>query len=258
VVLLRTLTIAVIAFVLLSVGFNTSVGNKPNSQPEQTIADAKLGYEEDSTFNWSGYAVQSEVGTFDNIRGSWTQPEVKCAQTGTQVAAYWIGIDGFDSESVEQLGTGTACKNGKAVHYAWFEFYPAPAKIIQTVSVAPDDQLSAEISAKGQRFTMTIRNLTSGESFTTSRVMPNAPKASVEWITEAPSALNGAGLPLSNFGSVSFTGSSASREGVSRDVRLSAWPSRQLTMVTPSGEVRANATSLSEDGQNFKVIWARH
>lgn len=242
---------------MLSVVLRATLARLPETVPPELRADVKIG-DGGTTLNWSGYAVTAENGTFDNVRGSWIQPDVKCVSGEMQVAAYWIGIDGLNTPSVEQVGTGTACKNGKATHYAWFEFYPAPAKIIQTISIAPGDRLSAEITTKGQHFTITLKNLTTGKSFKTSSVVADALKSSAEWITEAPALPNGTGLPLSNFGSVTFTGSSASLDNAASDVRLGSLPNQQLTMVTTAGELRASATPLSDAGRKFKVIWARH
>ena len=83
----------------------------------------------DGTFestNWSGYAA---TGTnFTRVTGSWVIPASTCATgSSAEYAAFWIGIDGWTSDSVEQTGTDSDCSNGKPSYYAWYEFYPNPS-----------------------------------------------------------------------------------------------------------------------------------
>ena len=52
--------------------------------------------------NWSGYAV---TGTgFNMVSGSWTVPTVICSGL-TTYSSQWVGIDGVNSDTVEQDGT---------------------------------------------------------------------------------------------------------------------------------------------------------
>ena len=73
--------------------------------------------------NWSGYAV---TGTkFTKATGSWIEPSVTCDKTtDTEWAAFWVGLDGYGSDTVEQTGTYALCRGGKVEHAAWWEFYP--------------------------------------------------------------------------------------------------------------------------------------
>jgi hypothetical protein len=52
--------------------------------------------------NWSGYA--DTAGTYTSASASWTQPAGTCSK-GDQYAAFWVGIDGYSSETVEQTGS---------------------------------------------------------------------------------------------------------------------------------------------------------
>jgi hypothetical protein len=73
--------------------------------------------------NWSGYAVQG-AGQYRSISASWTQPAVECARTPRGWSAFWVGLDGDTTNTVEQTGTEADCSNGTAVYYAWYEMYP--------------------------------------------------------------------------------------------------------------------------------------
>ena len=53
--------------------------------------------------NWSGYDVTANAGAVTSVRGSWTVPSV--SGIGSSTSSAWVGIDGANSSSVEQIGT---------------------------------------------------------------------------------------------------------------------------------------------------------
>src|SRR5947209_8132214 len=52
--------------------------------------------------NWSGYAATS--GTYTSVSASWTEPTGHCS-SGSQYSSFWVGLDGYNSGSVEQTGS---------------------------------------------------------------------------------------------------------------------------------------------------------
>ena len=52
--------------------------------------------------NWSGYAVTGARNSVSDVKGSWLVPAVHgtCGSTD-QYASFWIGIDGYNSNTVE-------------------------------------------------------------------------------------------------------------------------------------------------------------
>ena len=63
-----------------------------------------------SSFNWAGYAIKEAKDTVTSVRGSWTQQAITCPSATTlEAAAFWVGIDGFSSKTVEQTGTLALC-----------------------------------------------------------------------------------------------------------------------------------------------------
>ncbi|MGA2115128.1 MAG: G1 family glutamic endopeptidase [Bryobacteraceae bacterium] len=166
-----------------------------------------------SSENWSGYAV---TGTnITDVKGSWIVPAATCpaAQPVSprsrnqpdQYAAFWVGIDGYSSNTVEQLGTDSDCDGSNPTYYAWFEFYPHPSYTVNNFPVKPGDRISAEVSysSSSKQFTVSMTDETSGKSFSTSTSVSSAARTSAEWIAEAPSSNSGV-LPLANFGTVDF------------------------------------------------------
>src|SRR5262249_19767511 len=69
--------------------------------------------------NWSGYAV-SGFGPYQSVSSSWRQPAVDCSLTPTAWSAFWVGLDGDTTNTVEQTGTEADCSKGAAVYYAWY------------------------------------------------------------------------------------------------------------------------------------------
>ncbi len=213
--------------------------------------------------NWSGYAVTATSGSVTNAKGSWKVPTIvgTCSSTN-QYSSFWVGIDGFNSGTVEQTGTDSDCQNGVPTYYAWYEFYPHPAFVINSLTVHPGDIISAQVNFNGKSFTTTITDTTTGQSFSTSARVHSAQRSSAEWIAEAPSSSGGI-LPLANFGAVSFgtdtTGVSstcfATVNGVTGAIGSFGSNVQSITMVTNSGVVKAQPSSLSSDGTSFSVTW---
>ena len=94
--------------------------------------------------NWAGYADTND--TFNSVASSWTEPTVNCANSNSGLdgilglstldgllggpgaaSAFWVGLDGYTSTSVEQLGTDSDCDSGTPSYYAWYEMYPNPS-----------------------------------------------------------------------------------------------------------------------------------
>lgn len=211
--------------------------------------------------NWSGYALTAAKGSVTNALGSWTVPTVTCTST-TSYAAMWVGIDGYSSSTVEQTGTISYCQGGVANYYAWYEFYPSPMYEITSVPVSPGDKISAGISYSGSTFTVTINDVSTGKTSSTSQAVSSAQRSSAEWIAEAPSSGNSI-LPLANFGTAYFgmdnTGVSSTNTatigGASGPIGSFGSSVQEITMVTNSGVTEAQPSALSTDGTSFTINW---
>jgi hypothetical protein len=62
--------------------------------------------------NWSGYAVTGSG--FTKAQGSWNVSTVDCSATPNTYAAFWAGIDGYSSDTVDQTGTIGYCSGSTA------------------------------------------------------------------------------------------------------------------------------------------------
>jgi len=204
--------------------------------------------------NWSGYGVIGAAGTFTDVAGTWIVPAVTGPTKSKkgQYSSFWVGIDGDNSNTVEQIGTDSDWLNGQPVYYAWYEFYPAASKNIDTVSVHPGDSITASVHwNSGSSYTLTITNTTTNESFTQTGSVSNAQRSSAEWIAEAPSG--GSVLPLADFGTVDFTNCTANGKSIGSygDANID-----QIDMASKhGGAAKATTSGLGSDNESFSVTW---
>ncbi len=200
--------------------------------------------------NWSGYADDNTAGnTYSTVTGNWTEPAVSCTSRKTSYAAFWVGIDGYSSGTVEQDGTLAQCYHGSAFYYTWWEMYPNNS--IQTVgtTVRPGDSISASVVRSGSTYTLKVTDSTrSGDSFSTSQSCSGCANSSAEWIAEAPSGAQGI-LPLANFGTWTESGATVNSGAIS------SFPDDEITMVNSSGSVKAQPGPLNGSGNGFTVTW---
>jgi Peptidase A4 family len=212
--------------------------------------------------NWSGYVVKGAPGSVTNAKASWIVPAIHgpCSRMG--FSSFWVGIDGFTSGTVEQLGTDSDCFQGVPVYFAWFEIFPMPSFTIDSIDVGPGDVISAEVNFHNHRFTLSMTNETTHQSFSTTVRVPAARRSSVEWIAEAPSSDVGI-LPLANFGTVSFgedttlvpQTAEATVGGATGAIGSFGTHVQEITMVTSAGKTKARPSALSNDGTSFSVTW---
>jgi hypothetical protein len=203
--------------------------------------------------NWAGYA--DTAGTYKSISASWTQPTGTCSSSGDQYAAFWVGIDGYSSASVEQTGTQIDCIGKTAEYSAWYEMYPGPAEDYSN-TLKPGDALTATVTwLGGDKFSLYIDDSTEGWSHTTDATLSSTPaRTSAEVIVEAPCCSNSGGiLPLADFHSVTFTGATANGEPIGTP----SLDPVEVNMISGSGTSEVTCTALAEGGESFTCTWYR-
>jgi hypothetical protein len=203
--------------------------------------------------NWSGYADTGS--SFSQVAAHWTEPSVSCGGSTESLAAFWVGIDGFTSSSVEQDGTLIECYLGSAYQYSWWEMYPTNAIQVVGSSVAAGDSITASVVRSGTSYTLKVTDSThSANSFTTTQGCSRCANTSAEWIAEAPSGSAGV-FPLAHFNTWSDSGSTV-KKGSTSGV-ISSFTDDEITMVDNSGAVKAQPSSLNSSGNGFSVAWKR-
>ncbi len=264
-----------------------------------TTATAASNITQATSENWSGYVASASSGTqrFSSVSGSWVQPPATCT-SGSGYAAFWVGLGGSgtgtsyasgsgygsgsgnpsgssQTQALEQAGTEADCTSAsEAKYFAWYELVPAaPVKV--SLSIKPGDHMSTRVGVSGSTVTVSLSDLTTGQSVTKSLTMQNPDTSSAEWIAEAPSACSQgisscAPLPLTNFGTIKFTGASAtSTDGHTGAISDPSWTATQMNLQSgvggtggpqfasdASAGAGATPSSLSTDGGSFTVAWS--
>jgi Peptidase A4 family len=223
-----------------------AAGAADHSRPNRKISHSFSG-------NWSGYALTG-TGPYQSVSASWTQPAVDCAKTRTGYAAFWVGLDGDTTDTVEQTGTEADCESGTAVYGAWYEMYPRDSySLLEPVSAGDSFTASVTYLGKGlfgltKWFKLTLSDTTKGWSRSVIRLLASAQLGSAEAIAEAPSSIAEI-LPLADFGTVGFSGLTVDGSVVS-----SSTPGVEpITMVSEADVVEAEPSAIS-DG-SFTDTW---
>ena len=197
------LTISIITFTLL---FTSTMGAFTDSIGHENRPMIKI--KEGTSSNWSGYDAQSSIttpskGFVKSVSGNWIVPKVTCG-ISTTYSSVWVGLDGVSDATVEQLGTEQDCSRGGPHYYAWYEMYPHSGFLISGMTIHSGDSMTASVKFQGNgQYLLSLSDLTTSKSFS-HIFLANAQRSSAEWIVEAPSSTSGI-LPLTNFGSVSFS-----------------------------------------------------
>jgi hypothetical protein len=186
--------------------------------------------------NWAGYAATGT--TFTSVSANWTQPTGHCTG-GNQYAAFWVGLDGYSSSTVEQTGSEVDCAGRTPQYYAWYEIYPG-ASMTFTDPVRAGDQFSGSVTYASGTFTLVLKDTTKGWTETKTATSPGAARSSAEAIAEAPCCTyRGGTLPLTNFGTASF--SSAMANGTS----MATFNPVEITMPNTSVSTMSSAGNFT-------------
>jgi hypothetical protein len=166
--------------------------------------------------NWAGYVASDSNGTFTSASSSWTQPTGRCTGGGGKYAAFWVGLDGYTSPTVEQIGSEVDCSGFTPRYYAWYEIYPGAA-VNFTNPVSPGDKFSGSVTYTApSTFNLVLTDATKRWTQRVSGTLSNPALSSAEVIAEAPCCtFNGGILPLTSFGTASFTAATADGRSLS-------------------------------------------
>ena len=211
--------------------------------------------------NWGGYAAQDSA-KFTEVQGTWVQPTSTCSSRTDQYAAFWVGIDGYSSDSVEQIGTDSDCDGvNKPNYYAWYEMYPSASVELSPSSypVKPGQTITGKVSVSGSNFTLTITN--GSWTFSTTQSGSGLAQSSAEWIAESPEICSRTCTlaQLADFGTVGFTNSDAEVTGQSSPQPISSFTydggPQEIICETSNGTVRDEPSALGSGGNNFTITW---
>ncbi len=217
------------------------------------------------SYNWAGYVDLGAKGSVSAAYGSWIVPVLSCPSKGTTFVALWVGIDGYNDGTVEQTGILGECSSGHASYSSWYEFYPNPS-VTTGVGVKPGDHVRASVtySSSTGKFTVTITDVNSKASASHTQAVSGAHRSSAEWIVETPELCSSSGChlaTLANFGKALFgpqyTGVSGTNYATigGSTKPIGSFSHSEITMVSGSGSILAQPSSLGDSGTSFTVAY---
>jgi len=259
-----------VAALLIGLGFVAADGALPPTavattthanSPAWMSAGPRMGTSTSVSDNWAGYVISTPNNATTKVVGSWVEPSFHGSCGGfynESVAVFWVGIDGWNSNTVEQIGTTVECYSvlyiASVSYSAWYEFYPAGMVSI-SMTIHPGDHITAEVSYSKTfaSYTVSLKDTTTGTSFATAITGITANRSSAEWIAEAPSNAFGV-LAMADFGTVHFSAATATISGHSHPI--SGFSNIEVTMWSTSYTfVKAVPSALGSTGKTFSVKW---
>ncbi|KAF9877215.1 peptidase A4 family protein [Colletotrichum karsti] len=186
--------------------------SKPNQRLESDVfsldstSTASTDKNVEYSSNWAG-AVKIGTG-YNHVTGTIVVPDVS-GSSGSAASA-WVGIDG-DTCQTAILQTGISFY-ADGTFDAWYEWIPDYAYNFNNFGVSVGDSIRMTVDASSKtKGVATLENLTTGKKVTHSFTSTPSSlcETNAEWIVEAFQE-NGSQVTLADFGTVTFTGASAS------------------------------------------------
>jgi len=207
-----------------------------------------------ATLNWAGYVETASSNS--SVTGSWNEPVVSCSGSKHKYSSFWVGLDGWSSNTVEQIGTDSDCAGSKGVYYAWYEMYPGPSENLnpKLYPVSANDTLTGTVSGTGKTFTLTLVDQGKWQYKIVVSLTSAPARSSAEWIAEAPSLCSTDGCRithLADFSSLTFSNAEADGQAIS------AFPQSEVDQIDMVGKVgiKASTSALTAAGTGFTVTW---
>lgn len=209
-----------------------------------------------SSTNWAGYADDNSTGhTYTMVSGTWNQPTVTCPSDENRLVVWWVGLDGFNTGTVEQDGTGAFCSNGTALYFTWWEMYPTNSITIASNALAPADHIVSTVNFTSGQYVLTVKDSThTAASFTTKQTCTaGCSNASAEWIAETPQEYRGQ-TPWPKY--TMWKETTAKVKSGATTGTISSFPDDEITIVGSDFSTTLGTTgALTNLGKNFNVSW---
>jgi len=207
------------------------------------------------SFNWSGYADTSATHQeFTKVSGAWTTPSVTCSAED-QITSNWVGLDGFSSGTVEQLGTISWCFQGAPVYFTWYEMFPAGTVEVGT-TLKPGDKIAASVTRTGTSYALKLTDSTTtgnNISVTKTCALATCLDTSAEWISERPSFSTGI-VPQAHYNAFKLTSGAQTSGGKAGTIGTGPGVN-SVTMIDSTQTYNLNTVSGLTGGNAFSTTW---
>ncbi len=263
--LAASVTVA-LAAVAVGAGGASAAGLTAHGQLLHLAPGATLNANQSS--NWFGYSQGTlEQGSklFNSISGDWTVPAATAHTAGqAEASSDWIGIGGgcvdagctLTDSTLIQTGTEQDVDATGAPSYsAWWELVPAPSISISNMTVSPGDHMHASIAEvvnDADAWTITLQDVTKGESFSTTVPYPST-HATAEWIEETPLEIgtNAGFAALPNLTNPAFS------SGTVNGAPVKLTTSEQMQLIDSNSNVIGTPSAPNAAGSGFDACtWA--
>lgn len=211
--------------------------------------------------NWAGYAATQPNRSFRYVRGTFFVPYVDCATTADSFSAHWVGLDGFDSDTVEQAGVLAACNGNTPQYAAWYEMFPQ-FPVYPDITIRAGDSIMVSVfyrRATG-KFVIVLTDTSSGAHFARVLACPSGStcqRASAEAISEPPTSSSTGIEPLADFRAESFSGIRVTgATGHRGTLRSRRWGTTKIVNISEGGSLLDQPTQLFQ-GMTFDNYWMR-
>lgn len=211
--------------------------------------------------NWAGYITydSSEGTDFNVVQATWVEPTVTCPKANAWTV-FWVGLDGWWNDTVEQGGTSAECIGGVPQYEAWWEMFPTVS--IQTVfAINPGDKVTASVTyvPSTTTFVIVVSDVTSGNSFTRDEQCASdlsCDRSSADVIAEDVGKFgSGSYFPLADYKTMKFTKSKvADVNSDSGTISDSHWLNAAVTEKSGS-TTYATVSALNSKGNTFSATW---
>jgi hypothetical protein len=201
----------------------------------------------------SGYAALPKAGgaqDFTHVQTTFAVPAVTCsAQNAT--AQTRAGLDGITDNTAEQVGVNEACVNAVPFYTAFYRMYPAA--LVPMFSLAAGDQVMASVTADAGVYTLTVHDLTSGKTFTVTKVCTTCLNSSAQVTAGSPSGIAPATFTVVKFTNIVVVDGSGTSGGLAN----AAWNTSKLTQPGSPHTVAGPLHTFSSPAHStFADTWA--
>ncbi|AUG81504.1 Acid proteinase, putative [Kitasatospora sp. MMS16-BH015] len=189
---------------------------------------------------WGGYVTYGS--TFKTVSGTWNIPALDCTNN-KGIASPWVGLDGWDSDTVEQIGIDFDCSTGKPQYNTWVEMYPQNS-IYFSEPVQAGDSMTGTVTDNGShRFTLTLSDPTKGWTKTYQKTLSSSTSVNAEAIMEP---IGSGSVPtLAKFGPMQFTGVTVDGQPISSYATHQSTVTRGTTVLATTGALSGSAFAMT-------------
>jgi len=199
--------------------------------------------------SWAGYVTDG--GPVKSVTATWVEPTVRSKAIGWSDVAFWVGLQGRDTDTVEQIGVLGECMDGGEADYRpWYETYPKPIVPIDEdrLLIGPGDRITATVTALGHdRYRMVLVDATTHRSFAITRTATGVGDADAAILIEAP---HRAGTTMASFDPIRFTSCRVDGDPVGD---FDPW----VSDIVIGGDQKTDTSRLNDAGDGFSVTCRR-